>query len=56
MAYEEILGSDDYLRRLVDVAVALLENGCDVPGRRVGDFLIIPPGCGIRQMAFVEGT
>ena len=50
MAYEEILGSDDYLRRLVETAVALSENGAE---RVTRDFVVVPPGGEIRQCEFV---
>jgi hypothetical protein len=56
MVYEEILGSDGYLRRLVGTSVALREDGSDATKRITGDFLIVPPGGQIRQRAFVEGT
>lgn len=36
MRYEELLGSDDYLQRLVGIAVNLEQVG--------EDFLLIPPG------------
>jgi hypothetical protein len=44
MRYEEILGSDEYVRRLVDVAAAL--------DRADGDFLVIPPGGEVHQDLF----
>ncbi len=44
MRYEEMLGSDAYLRRLVEVATK--------PGEIDDDFLIIPPGGSIRQEHF----
>lgn len=46
MRYEEILGSDMYIRRLVELATAL--EGVD------GDFLVIPPGAEIRQEQFIR--
>jgi hypothetical protein len=46
MRYEEILGSDEYVRRLVDVAAHL--------DRANGDFLVIPPGGEIRQEQFMR--
>jgi hypothetical protein len=55
MVYEELLGSDDYLRRLVETAVALRENGMETPDRTTSDFVIVPPGGEIQQRAFVEG-
>jgi hypothetical protein len=46
MRYEEILGSDQYVRRLIDVAAAL-EKADD-------DFVVIPPGGEIRQEQFMR--
>jgi hypothetical protein len=46
MRYQEILGSDDYVRRLVEVAAAL--------DRADGDFLVIPPGGEISQNQFIR--
>ena len=46
MRYEEILGSDAYVRRLVEVAAAL--NKAD------GDFVVVPPGGEIRQEQFMR--
>ncbi len=46
MRYEEILGSDRYVRRLVEVAAAL--------DRANGDFIVIPPGGEIRQEQFMR--
>jgi hypothetical protein len=46
MRYQEILGSDDYVRRLVEVATAL--DTVD------GDFLVIPPGGEISQNEFIR--
>jgi hypothetical protein len=53
MVYEELLGSDDYLRRLVETAIALRENGMEMPGWTTREFVIVPPGGEIRQRAFV---
>ncbi len=46
MRYEEILGSDAYVRRLVEVAAAL--------DKADGDFLVIPPGGEISQSQFIR--
>ena len=46
MRYEEILGSDDYVRRMVEVAAAL--------DKADGDFLVIPPGGEISQDQFMR--
>jgi hypothetical protein len=56
MVYEEIVGSDDYLQRLVEMANALRQNGSETPEWTAGDFLVVPPGGEIRQRAFLEGT
>jgi hypothetical protein len=46
MRYEEILGSDVYVRRLVEVAAAL--------DKADSDFVVIPPGGEIRQEQFMR--
>jgi hypothetical protein len=46
MRYEEILGSDDFVRRLVEAAT--------VPDNAGHDFVIIPPGGEIRQEQFLR--
>lgn len=46
MRYEEILGSDHYVRRLLEVAGA--------PETADGNFLVIPPGGEIRQEQFMR--
>jgi hypothetical protein len=46
MRYEESLGSDDYLKRLVEIA--LNENNHDP------DFLLIPPGGTLTQAQFIR--
>lgn len=46
LRYEEILSSDDYVRRLVEVA-NVLDKAND-------DFLVIPPGGQIRQEQFMR--
>jgi hypothetical protein len=46
MRYEEILGSDSYVRRLIEIAAA--------PDRADSDFLVIPPGGEIRQGQFMR--
>ncbi len=53
MRYEEILGSDAYVRRLVEAAQAL-GNG-DKPAEWLDDdFVVIPPGGEIRQDMFMR--
>ncbi len=44
--YEEILGSDAYVRRLIEVAAALDQAD--------GDFVVIPPGGEISQDQFIR--
>jgi len=53
MRYEEMLGSDRYVRRLVELAEQLRSNdaGASVVNK---DFLIIPPGGEIRQESFMR--
>lgn len=46
MRYEEIIGTDGMLRRLVEVAAALDKAG--------DDFLVIPPGGTIQQSQFLR--
>jgi hypothetical protein len=46
MRYEEIVGSDEYVVRLVEVAAA--------PDKVDGDFVLIPPGGEIRQGQFTR--
>ena len=53
MRYEEILGSDGYVRRLVELAEKLASNG-DYASVADKDFLIIPPGGEIRQESFMR--
>jgi hypothetical protein len=47
MRYEEILGSDGYVRALIEVAAELDKANYD-------DFVIIPPGGEIRQSQFIR--
>ena len=46
MSYEEILGSEDFIKRLIQVAAAL-DSASE-------DFLIIPPGGEINQNQFIR--
>jgi hypothetical protein len=46
MRYEEILGSDVYIRRMIEVSTALEKTGDDI--------LIIPPGGEIKQDEFMR--
>jgi hypothetical protein len=54
MRYEEILGSDDYVRRLVEAAGVLGDNGREPSGWDDGDFVLVPPGGEIRQELFLR--
>ena len=46
MHYEEILGSEDYVKRLVEVAAALDQAG--------DDFVVVPPGGELAQSQFIR--
>lgn len=50
MRYEEMLGSEDYVRSLVEMAKQYQQDR-EIP---VADFLIIPPGREIRQEMFMR--
>jgi hypothetical protein len=51
--YEEVLGSDDYVTRLIEAAVALRDGA---PAASTGpDFLVIPPAAEIKQEMFMRG-
>jgi hypothetical protein len=54
MRYQEILGSDSFVRRLVELAqsAGLPHSGSAPPRPASDDFLIIPPGGEIRQEDF----
>jgi hypothetical protein len=53
MRYQEILGSDDYVRRLIEMAIAL-KDGAIRPDEVGPDFLVIPPGGEIKQSLFMR--
>jgi hypothetical protein len=53
MRYEERLGSDAYVRRLIALAEQLAQDGADASGVDK-DFLLIPPGGEIRQESFMR--
>jgi hypothetical protein len=46
MRYEEIIGTDKYLRRLVEIAIGLEQAG--------DEFLLIPPGSMLTQAHFIR--
>jgi hypothetical protein len=56
MRYEEILGSDDYVRRLIDAAIALRDGATLGEDGIERDFVVVPPGNEVRTSAFVLGT
>jgi hypothetical protein len=56
MRYEEILGSDGYVRRLVEAAVTLRDEGLAARDRIGRDFVIVPPGEEVRASVFVTGV
>ncbi|HEX9115651.1 MAG TPA: DUF1638 domain-containing protein, partial [Anaerolineae bacterium] len=53
MRYEEVLGSDDYVGRLIELAAGL-QNGTIQPDAVGPDFLVIPPGGVIKQDMFMR--
>ena len=53
MRYEEITGSDDYVRRLIDTAIGL-RDGTLMPDSVYPDFLVITPGQEIRQEMYMR--
>lgn len=53
MRYEEMLGSDRYVRRLIELAEQLAGNGASASVADK-DFLIVPPGGEIRQESFMR--
>lgn len=53
MRYEELLGSDSYVERLLKVADGL-GNGAAAPEWLKKDFVVVPPGGQIRQESFMR--
>jgi hypothetical protein len=53
MRYEEMIGSDGYIRHMVEMVKQLASNGSHVPVVS-NDFLVIPPGDEIRQESFMR--
>lgn len=53
MRYEEITGSDDFVRRLIETAIRL-RDGALAPDAVDSDFLVIPPGHEIRQEMYMR--
>ena len=54
MRYEEILGSDRYVRRLAEILINVLQQGTTALNGASRDFLVIPPGGEIRQEQFMR--
>jgi hypothetical protein len=54
MRYEEILGSDGYVRRLVELLSDVAERGLAGLNGAGDDFLVIPPGGEILQEQFMR--
>jgi hypothetical protein len=54
MRYEEILGSDAYVRQLIELVQKAAEEGTVSPNGAGPDFLVIPPGGEIRQEQFMR--
>ena len=54
MRYEERLGSDRYVRRLIELVMSAVEDTGILQDQVNGDFLIIPPGGEIRQEQFIR--
>lgn len=52
--YEEILGSDTYIRRLVGLVLNLAAGTATIMDTVNGDFLIVPPGGKIHQEQFMR--
>lgn len=53
MSYEERIGSDAYVRRLIEVAM-MLSQGQELPDGVDRDFVVITPGNEIRQDQFIR--
>lgn len=54
MRYEEILGSDEYVARLVSATMLLKTHGLAAADRVGSDFVVIPPGGEIEQAMFMR--
>ncbi|MGD2143244.1 MAG: DUF1638 domain-containing protein [Anaerolineae bacterium] len=54
MRYEEILGSERYLRRLIEAAVALRSGDGELAASVRHDFVVVPAGGKLRQDAFLR--
>jgi len=57
MHYEEMLGSDDYVRRLIELSLSVAldrADGGDGSTALTADFLVVPPGGEIHQDQFMR--
>ena len=54
MRYEEILGSDEYVRRLAELVARARQEGLGALQGTDGDFVVIPPGGQIQQEQFMR--
>ena len=54
MRYEEILGSDEYVRHLVELIRAVAERGVGALDGGNKDLMVIAPGGEIRQEQFMR--
>ena len=54
MRYEEILGSDRFVRQLAELLSNVLQQGTTALNGASRDFLVIPPGGEIRQEQFMR--
>jgi hypothetical protein len=54
MRYEEILGSDGYVRRLVELVRAAVKGTTSITDLADGDFLVVPAGDEIQQEQFMR--
>jgi hypothetical protein len=54
MRYEEILGSDRYVRQLAELLSDVLQDGLTALDGQNRDFLVIPPGGEVRQEPFMR--
>jgi hypothetical protein len=54
MRYEELLGSDGYVRQLVQLVLSYVEAVATALDGADGDFVVVPPGGEIHQQQFVR--
>jgi hypothetical protein len=54
MRYEELLGSDGYVRQLVQLVLSYVEGVATALDGADGDFVVVPPGGEIHRQQFVR--